>query len=674
MPGPSRLRARLPTALVTLPALLVIPFAASPAAAEPAPEPSAFETRVTPAEYYADLMADEPEGAAVVVDPAVSGLHDPEDLEADLREAFDALGEPYHVVVSPFPGTGPEWGGQLLPALHDRLGADGLYVHLRPETALFDAEAYGVPLPVDDARSALMSDPDIDYDAPVDQVAERFVLALTGSGDGGAAAPSPYGEPSAGDRFAEGWRDFLDDLDPTSHNGPGNTGFLAGTLGGFVLGGGGYLVWLRVRRGALGVSGAAVAGGTATVTLVLAAAVSLGPLTHVVGVPEGGAEVTSPREEAFASPPYVVSTVRVEQIARELEENPGPLYVDPRTPLPLVGLAATAARLDDAPVPVRALVLPLDPADEFSGDPEVLAHALASVSGEDAVHLVVDHRFSEAGVRVSASAVGLGNVDAYDLWNATSEIEEPTPALALDAALDALEGVELREGANAGEPYFMDSGIDPPGPRVPRYFSEGFPAGLLFLGPLAFLSLLGLAALARLLLSGAGKRGTRAVGSHALRRTARRESRRLRAVLGSGRADGIPDELMPQAEAVLIAMAHDPDDLDHVGAIVVSRRVLAALKDPEGAAGRPPCLVNPLHGPSTTSLRSRVAKGRAPMCASCARAGEAARAARVLRVRDRLGGELRYLSMDDRVWVQHHFGTERPTRMAERLLEEIDAR
>ena len=62
------------------------------------------------------------------------------------------------------------------------------------------------------------------------------------------------------------------------------------------------------------------------------------------------------------------------------------------------------------------------------------------------------------------------------------------------------------------------------------------------------------------------------------------------------------------------------------------------------------------------------------MCASCARAGEAARAARVLRVRDRLGGELRYLSMDDRVWVQHHFGTERPTRMAERLLEEIDAR
>ncbi|MFJ9557436.1 hypothetical protein ACIRPH_26815 [Nocardiopsis sp. NPDC101807] len=670
MPGPSFPRAWFPAALAVLPAL-ALPFTASPAAAEPEPPgaPSAYETRVTPAEYYADLMADEPEGAAVVVDGAVSGLHDPEELEADLRETFDALGEPYHVVVSPFPGSGTEWGGAMLPALHDRLGSDGVYVHLRPGSSLFDVAAYGVPLPVDDARSAVMSDPDIAYDAPVDQVAEGFARALTDPGPGGAAAPAPYGAPSAGDRLAAGWRDFLDDLDPTSHNGPGNTGFLAGTLGGFVLSAGGCLVWLRLRRGSLGAGGVAVVTVTAAATVVLAAAVALAPLAHVVSVPEGGAEVLSPREEAFASPPYVASTARVEQIARELEETTAPLYVDPRTPLPLDGLAATAERLADAPVPVRALVLPMDPADEFSGDPEVLAHALASVSGEDAVYLVVGHRYAEAGVRVSASPVGLGTVDSYELWTATSEIEEPSPALALDAALDALEGVEVGEGAYVGTPYFMDSGTEPPGPRVPRYFGEGFPTGVVLLGPLAFLALVGAAALVRLLVRRDG-----AAGPRALRRMALRESGRLRKALASDRAGEIPGELMPPAEAVLIAMEHGPDDLDHVGAVVVSRRVMAALEDPEGNVGRAPCRVNPLHGPSTTSRRSRVAGGSVPMCASCAQATEAVRAARVLHVRDRLGGRLSYLSLDDRAWVRHHFGAERPARMAERLLEEIDAR
>ncbi|MFD3687868.1 hypothetical protein ACFWTE_23990 [Nocardiopsis sp. NPDC058631] len=676
MPGPSRLRVRLPTALATLPALLVLAFAASPAAAEPDPSAAAsvYETRVTSAEYYADLMADEPEGAAVVVDEAVSGLYDPEDLETGLHEAFGALGEPYHVVVSPFPGAGPEWGGELLPALHDRLGADGVYVHLRPESSLFDAAAYGVSLPVDDARNTVMSDPDIDYDAPADQVAERFVLALTDTGDGGAATTDPYAGPSMGDKLAEGWREFVDDLDPTSYNGPGNTGFLAGTLGGFVLGGGGYLVWRRVRRGALGGTGVAVVAGTVTVTLALAAAVSLGPLLYVVRVPEGGVELTSPREEAFASPPYVVSTTRTEQIAGALAENPEPLYTDPRTPLPLDGLAATAERLGDAPVPVRALVMPMDPTDEFSGDPEVLAHALASVSGEDAVYVVAGHRYSEEGVRVSGFAVGLDNVADYELWSALHEIEEPSPALALDAALDALEGIDLRDDAHTGVPYFMDSGTDPPGPRVPRYFTEGFSAGLVFLGPLAFVSLVGLVALTRLLFREAWRSANPEVRLRALRRMALRESRGLRALLDSGRADGIPDRLMPQAEAVLIAMDHGPDDLDHLGAVVVSRRVMAALNDPAGSVGRAPCRVNPLHGPSTTSRRIRGVKGKVPVCASCARMSEQGRAARVLRIRDRLGGELGYLSMDDRVWVQHHFGVESPDRMAERLLEEINAR
>ncbi|MEE2055035.1 hypothetical protein Q8A49_31500 [Nocardiopsis umidischolae] len=674
MPGPSRPRVRFPAALAALPALLVLPLTASPAAAEPAPPgaPSAYETRVSPAEYYADLMADEPEGAAVVVDAAVAGLHDPEELEADLREAFDALGEPYHVVVSPFPGPGTEWGGAMLPALHDRLGSDGVYVHLRPDSSLFDVAAYGVALPVDEARSALLSDPDLDYGAPVDQIAEGFVRALTDPGGAGAADPDRYGPPSVGDRFAEGWRDFLDDLDPTSHNGPGNTGFLAGTLGGFVLGAGGYLVWRRLRRGPLGGSGVAVATGTAVATVVLAGAVSLAPLAHVVGAPEGGAEVLSPREEAFASPPYVVSTARVEQIAREMEENTAPLYVDPRTPSPLDGLAATAERLADTPVPVRALVLPMDPADEFSGDPEVLAHALASVSGEDAVYLVAGHQYSEEGVRVSASAVGLGTVDSYELWTATGEIEEPSPAQALDAALDALEGVEVAEGAYVGTPYFMDSGNEPPGPRVPRYFSGGFPAGVLLLGPLAFLALAGTAALVRLLVR--RPRRDRATGPRALRRMALRESGALRKVLASDRAGEIPRELMPPAEAVLIAMEHDPDDLDHVGAVVVSRRVMAALADPGRNVGRAPCRVNPLHGPSTSSQRLRAVRGSVPMCASCAGADEAVRAARVLHVRDRQGGRLAYLSLDDRAWVRHHFGAERPARMAERLLEEIDAR
>lgn len=672
MPGPSRLPVRLPATALSLAALLALPLSAAPAAAEPDDALRAYETRVTAAEYYADLFADEPEGAGVVVDGAVAGLHDPDALEADLRAAFDTLGEPYHVLVSPFPGIGTEWGGALLPALHDRVGADGIYVHLRPGDSFPEAAAYGVDLPVDEARNAVASDPAIDYDAPVDRVADRFVAALAGAGTS-AQGPAPYAEPTAWDGFAEGWQSFLDDLDPTSHNGPGNAGFLAGTLGGAVLGAGGLLVWRILRRSGPGGGRIALVTGTVAVTLAAAGAVSLGPLALVVRAPEGGVEIPDPREEAYASPPYVVSADRTERIARELRDAPAPLYVDPRTPVSLEGLAGTAARLADAPVPVRALVLPLDATDEFSGDPEVLAHAVGSVSGEDAVYLVVTQQYPAEEVRVLAASVGLAEVNTYELWNATSEIQEPTAARALDAALDALDGLEYGDGAYTSDPFFMDSGIDPPGPRVPRYFAEGFPAGLLFLGPLAVLSLAGAVALVRTL-SGSTRGGPRPVGARSLRRTALRESNRLRAVLASDRAARVPDELMPQAEAVLLAMDHDPDDLDRVGAVVVSRRVLAALADPSAGPGRPPCRVNPLHPPSVLTRRSKAVGGNAPLCADCAGRSEAERAARVLRVRDRLGGELRYLSMDDRAWVRHHFGATRPARMAERLLEEIDAR
>ncbi|MFD6952539.1 hypothetical protein A6A08_08110 [Nocardiopsis sp. TSRI0078] len=662
-----RLRTPVPVLSFLSPLALLPLLAAAPASAEPESDLRAYEEGVTPATHYAALLSEQPEGAAVVVDEALSGRYDTDRLEADLHSAFGELGVPYHVVASPFPGTGAEWGGEMLPSLHDRLGEEGIYVHIRPESAWIEAEAHGVDLPVDAATSAVAKEPGVDHKTPVDELAEHYAAALVDPGVEERAAREweHESEPTA-------WEELLGELDPTSSVGPGNTGFMAGTGAGAVLALGCYAAWRLARRPRSGGPRARVYAGALALVLPLTAAVALLPLSRTLSAPPGGAEVPDPVEEARSEPPYVPSAVRVRRLARELAQAPAPLYVDPLAPVPLEGLAGTAARIADAPVPVRAVVMPMDGTDEFGGDPEVLAHALASVSGEDAVYVVVSGRSHEGSVEVGAFPVGVG-IGAHTLWSAVNGVEEPTPARAIEAVLDLVADTETSPEADDA-PYFAEEPVYVPATRTQRYFSEGFLPGLLFLGPLAALLLAG-AVLGPLALARAIQRQRwRSPSSRSLRALAGRERARLGSLLSSGRAAHVPRSLMPQIEAALMVMDGDPDDLDLVGVVAVSRRVHAVLEAPGAPADGALCAVNPLHGPARGLHGSGVTGGTvAPLCRGCAGLPRKEQEANVLRVRDRGGAWRSYLSLDDRTWVRHRFGARSPGRMVKRLVEETDA-
>lgn len=669
MPGPTSPLLRLMSAVV-LPALLVLlpVLGAAPASAQPEPGTGTREERVTPAEHYAALLAEQPEGAAVVVDDALVGRYDPEELEADLHESFGALGVPYHVVASPFPGTEPQWGGDVLPALADRVGEEGLYVLLQPDSVP-RALAEGVDLPVDAAADAVRYAPGTDYyGAPLDEVADAFAAALADP-DAQATADrlrQEYSSEQDAYRSPTAWEEFLDDLDPTTSVGPNNLGFLVSTATGALLTLSLLHVWWTRRRGGSTVAAVAVAS---VFGLALPAAGVAGSLYYLDSVPLDANERPDPLERVRSQPPYVSSTVRVERVVEGLAD--GSVYADPLSPLSREGLADVAERAERSSVPVYAVLLPMADTDESEGDPERFAHALHHVLGEDGVYAVITQESYEETPETTVLAFG-ADLDTYYLNRALDEGTATTPAQELALLLEVVE--EVPRAPEAADPVPFDTSTDPLEPRTTRFW-EDFWAGVLFLGPIVGALLLG-AVLGTVALVRASRVRRRVQPSpRALRRTAERERARLAALVSSDRAGRLPTPMMPPVEAALMVMDADPDDLDLVGVAVVSRRAHAALEDP-GSAETSPCMVNPLHGPAEAFKRAgpRERRGLFPVCRECADLTDQQRTAALLRVRDGAGTRRDHLSMNERAWVQYRFGAKDPARMAERLLEEIDAR
>ncbi|WP_053619577.1 hypothetical protein [Nocardiopsis sp. NRRL B-16309] len=659
---------------LTLPRLLVrtvfslavasVALAASPVAADtadtaPADTPgSSIQAPVTPAEYYAGLLAAQPEDAAVVVDPAIGGLAEPAEVTEAVHAAFGPLGVPYQVVVTPFAGIGGmAVSGEMVPALHDRLGTDGIYVLLPPEGRPLEVRAYGVDVPVDAGTRAV--DAGLDYDAPAADVARVLAEAMADP----AVADALEAEAERAEAAPEAWADFLEDIDPTRFNGPENLGFLAGTVAGILVTAGGWAVWLALRRGR-----GAVAATTAAGAVALAAAAVVVPYPYVLDAPVGGHEIPDPLELVRMEEPYVVSTGRVEHIAERLAGDP--LYVDPLNPQPRDGLEEVAATLSDGSVPVYAAVVNLDSDDEAEGDPDILAAALASVAGREGIYLVAGPAFDASSVQVGAAAHGV-EVDSFALWSPIYDIEEPTPALAVDAAVTALrEEAEMEPAQDARfTPQFADDEPILPGPRSERYWSGGLWGGLLLVGPLVAAAVIGsyylTVLLVRNLRSGAGRT---VLGPRALRRIARRETRRLRTLL-SARGDRVPEAYMPQAEAALILMDRGVEGLDLLGTAVLARRVTAAAENP-GADDLGPCLVNPLHPAATQRRGTRLdPSGSGALCAACAELTDDQRQTRVLRLRTRTTAHS-YLKSPKDPWIQHRFGADRPRTLVDLLLKE----
>jgi hypothetical protein len=655
---------------VVLPALLILlpVLGAAPASAQPEPGTGTREERVTPAEHYAALLAEQPEGAAVVVDDALAGRYDLEELEADLHDSFGALDVPYHVVASPFPGTEPRWGGDMLPALTDRVGADGLYVLLQPDSVPL-ARAAGADLPVDAASDAVRYSPELDYyGAPLDEVADAFTAALADP-DAQATADRLRQEYSAEQdayRSPTAWEEFLEDLDPTTSVGPSNLGFLVSTSTGALLTLSLLHVWWTRRRGGSTVAAVAVAS---VFGLALPAAGVAGALYYLDSVPLGANERPDPLERVRSQPPYVPSTVRVERVVDGLGD--GSLYADPLSPLSREGLADVAERAERSSVPVYAVLLPMADTDESEGDPGRFAHAMHHVLGEDGVYAVITQESYEETPETTVLAFGT-DLDTYYLGRAVDEGAATTPARALDLLLRAVE--EVPRDPEAADPLPPDTSTEPLEPREARFW-EDFWAGALVLGPIVGALLLG-TVLGTVALVRASRAWRRVQPSpRALRRTAERERARLAALVSSERAGRLPVSMMPPVEAALMVMDADPDDLDLVGVTVVSRRAHAALADP-GSAETSPCMVNPLHGPAEAFKRAgpRDRRGLFPVCRACADLTDQQRTAALLRLRDGAGSRRDHLSMNERAWVQYRFGAKNPARMAERLLEEIDAR
>ncbi|WP_150252603.1 hypothetical protein [Nocardiopsis deserti] len=669
MPGPTSPRFRLIPAVVLPVLLILLPvLGATPASAQPEPEAGTREEHATPAEHYAALLTEQPEGAAVVVDDALAGRYDLEELEADLHDSFGALDVPYHVVASPFPGAEPQWGGDMLPSLADRVGADGLYVLLQPDSVPL-ARAAGVDLPVEAASDTVRYSPELDYyGAPLDEAADAFTAALADP-DAQATANRLRQEYSAEQEAYRGptaWEEFLGDLDPTTSVGPNNLGFLVSTATGALLTLSLFHVWWTRRRGGSTVAAVAVAS---VFGLALPAAGVAGALYYMDSVPLDANERPDPLEQARSQPPYVTSTVRVERVVDGL--GGGPLYVDPLSPLSREGLADVAERAERSSVPVYAVLLPMADTDESEGDPARFAHAMRHVLGEDGVYAVITQESYEETPETTVLAFGTG-LESYYLDRALDEGGATTPAQELGLLLDAVE--QLPRDPEAGDPLPPDTSVTVPEPRTARFW-EDFWAGALFLGPMLGAILLGAVLGTAALVRGSRGMRERQPSPRALRRTAERERARLAALVSSDRAERLPGSMMPPVEAALMVMDADPDDLDLVGVAVVSRRAHAALEDP-GSVDLSPCMVNPLHGPATAFRRAgpRERRGLFPVCRACAALTEQQRTVAVLRVRDGGGTRRDHLSMNERAWVQYRFGAKNPARMAERVLEEIDAR
>lgn len=663
MPGPISPLLRLPSAAVLLlsTAFLLL-LCAVPVSAQPAPV--ALEERVTPAEHYAALLAEEPEGAAVVVDDALAGEYVLEELKTVLHDSFGDLGVPYHVVAIPRPAGGGEWSEEILPALVDRVDADGLYVLLQPGNAP-RARAEGVDLPVEAAVDVVTYSPELAYDSPVDEVATVLAGALADPDVDTRARllREDYRSRYGTGPWSVGWGRFLDGFDPTGYTGPGRLGALVGGVGGALL------VLSLVGAVRLTRRGPGILAGGALVVVVglaLPAAGVLGALAYLDSVPLTSKELPSRVDEHKAEPPHVVSTVRVERALEGMGE--GSVYVDPLSSLPREGLASVAEQAEEASVPFRVAVIPMVSSDESGGNARLFLHAMHHVRGEDGVYAVFTARH-DGTVRVEALAFGVGIREYHLSGGLYEETPADTPAEALETLMDIVESAPRDQDADDPRtPTATDSGWVP---RYQRFWKEFLPSALLF-GPLVGVALAWLAPKVPVLIGAVRRARGDGVSPRSLRRMAETERARLASLVSRG-SESVPPGFMPQVEAALMVMEAGPDDLDRLGVVVVSRRAHAALKDPASAV-RSPCTVDPLHGPAATSERSEVTKGVASLCRECADLPDARRVERVLRVRGPDGARRSYLSLEERAWVRHRFGALRPAHMVDRLLEEIHVR
>ncbi|MFG3716305.1 hypothetical protein ACGF8D_00670 [Streptomyces massasporeus] len=574
--------------------------------ADPAPD--------TQAAYLADRLRENP---VHVTDQLPREL--PPSTAPDFARVAKKTGVPTYVLVLPMMSSTE--GDQLLGAVHDRLGRDGLYV-LIEGTDVARATAYGVRAPAEAAVTVTVYE--LAYDAGALASFERFVEVIA------------QGEKKAAARAEAARERYQDDEPAEMYIGPSdrrNQSFLTGILlTGVPLSI--LLLAAYARRGRT---------GKPALRLIVPAAALLSAAAIALTAPVVFDET---RSSAARPPTPAEMSARVERVAAGLKQDP--VYADPESPRVLDARQLDRLherirdfRRSEGGGPVYVSLVPQTPESEAAGDADLFAAAVHAKVGEDGVYVVADPDDGTIdvlnhGLRLDSSHLSFDLPDSLTLGDSRAdEADDHLLGERLDRLMTFLDETP-RTDRPQSEP------APAPAPRaagehtLPALYSTDFWPGLI-VGAFAALLLTGLAAGATWIVRGLLRRRSpvpepfdrmpftapTAPSTSYLRRTACNELSALSAEFDP--EDHARDR--ERLDTALLLVDGDPgrarrpgvDPSTLVAVIVLARAGRAAL------TGRPSklcCGVNPLHGPAEHRHHVRVtADGNRrrllPVCAPC---------------------------------------------------------
>ncbi len=582
----------------------------------------------TQAAYLADRLRENPVYVSDQLPRAV-----PRSTAPDFARIAKETGVPTYVMVLPLQSV--RQGKELLDAVHDRLGQDGLYV-LLDDSSVTDAAAYGVRVPADDAWTVQL------YELPSDAGPllsfERFAEVIAQGGGKAAARAEAARAEYEDDEPAEMYIGQADRRNQSFLTGIALTGVPL-----LILLSAAYVRRVRRRYAGSGKStGARTPRRIPALVAVLAsaavaaAAVALTALSVFDQTRSSGVQPPTPAE----------MSARVERVAAGLERDP--VYADPESPRVLDARARdrlhdriSAFRRSDGGGPVFVSLVPQTYESEAAGDSELFAAAVHAKVREDGVYVVADPGDGTIdvynhGLRLDANHLFLDLPDSISLGDSRAdEVDDHLIGERLDALMTFLDKTPRTDRpAEAFAPAAAPSPTEET--ALPPLFSTDFWPGL-FVGVFAALLLWALlAGVAELVLRRwrptpepahrLALTAPREPSASYLRRTAYTEISALTREFTEPE-DGTRTRARDCLDAALLLLDGDvnrarkwgTDPATLVAVIVLARAGRAALA---GEKADLCCGVNPLHGPGVSLHHVRVSADNGsrrllPVCEAC---------------------------------------------------------
>ncbi|MFI8170224.1 hypothetical protein ACIGAN_28265 [Streptomyces sp. NPDC085931] len=587
--------------------------------------PARAETPGTPtqAAYLAERLREEP---VYVTDQLPRAV--PRSTKREFTRLAETTGVPTYVLVLPTESVRD--GKELLGAVHDRLGRDGLYV-LVDDHSVTDATAFGVRAPAQEAWTTQLYE--LPYDAGPLLSFERFAEVVALGPDKASARAE-----AARERYADDEPDAMF-IGPADRR---NQSFLTGIL----LTGLPVLILLTaayVRHARRRYAGTARKAKTAARRMPSAAPAVAAAALAAAAVALTATAVFDQTASSGTKPPTPAEmSARVERVAAGLLQDS--VYTDPESPRVLDArrLDRLHQRIDDfrrsdGGGPVYVALVPQTSENESAGDAELFAAAVHAKVGEPGVYVVADPADGTInaynhGLRLDGDRLRFGLPD--DITLGDSGADESDDHL-LGERLDALMTF-LGRTPRTDRPVEGSSPAPAPIPAkataLPPLFATDFWPGLL-VGVFAALTLSAvLAGIASLVLR-RWRPATEAPDSlpftaparpstSYLRRTAYAEVSAL--IRECSAVNDVP-LARNRLDAALLLLDGDPgrarrmgtDPATLVTVIALARAGRAALT---GRDGDLCCGVNPLHGPGVRLSHVRVSatsRRLLPVCELC---------------------------------------------------------